>query len=197
MISKELKEYLFLKLNKKEGEDLTEEDLDKVEEISLNSKTIDFQERRYDFKDFQKFKNLKFLILQNFKIRNYETNISNRIDSLCAVQMTNCKISSKSTLQGNLELISFRNCKNFSLRYISKLKSLKVLKVGNGKKLNLKGISIFKNIEKLYFRNIKLTNSLELVNLPNLKYLNLAESKYSKKLEKRLARDIEIDKTLM
>ena len=111
--------------------------------------------------------------------------------------MTNCKISSKSTLQGNLELISFRNCKNFSLRYISKLKSLKVLKVGNGKKLNLKGISIFKNIEKLYFRNIKLTNSLELVNLPNLKYLNLAESKYSKKLEKRLARDIEIDKTLM
>ena len=70
MISKELKEYLFLKLNKKEGEDLTEEDLDKVEEISLNSKTIDFQERRYDFKDFQKFKNLKFLILQNFKIRN-------------------------------------------------------------------------------------------------------------------------------
>ena len=77
MISKELKEYLFLKLNKKEGEDLTEEDLDKVEEISLNSKTIDFQERRYDFKDFQKFKNLKLLILQNFKIRNYETNILN------------------------------------------------------------------------------------------------------------------------
>ena len=75
MISKELKEYVLLKLNKKEGEELTKEDLDKIEEISLNSKTIDFQDRRYDFKDFQKFKNLKFLILQNFKIRNYETNI--------------------------------------------------------------------------------------------------------------------------
>lgn len=197
MISRGLKKYLLIKLNKAEGEELSEKDFNEVEEISLNLKDINLQNYDYDFKDFQKFKNLKFLSLQNFNIRNYETNILNRIESLHAVQMSNCKINSKSTLQGNLELISFRHCKNFKLYYISKLKKLKVLKVGNSKKINLKGISYLKTIEKLYFRDIKLTHSLEIANLPNLKYLNLAESKYSKKLEKKLSRNINIDKALM
>ncbi len=195
MISNGLEKYLILKLNKKGN--FNEKDFEKIEEISLNFKELNSQKLDYDFKDFLKFENLKFLSLQNFNIKNYETNIINRIKSLCAVQMTNCKISSKSTLQGNLELISFQHCKNLKIKYISNLKKLKILKIGNNKRISVKGISKLKSLEKLYFRDIKLSYSRELELLPNLSYINLAESKYSKNLEKNLSNNIEIDKSII
>ena len=195
MISKGLEKYLILKLNKKG--DFNEKDFEQIEEISLNCKDLNSQNLDYDFKDFLKFENLKFLSLQNFNIKNYETNIINRIKSLCAVQMTNCKISSKSTLQGNLELIAFQHCKNLKIKYISNLKKLKILKIGNNKRISVKGISKLKALEKLYFKNIKLSYSRELELLPKLSYINLAESKYSKNLEKNLANNIEIDQSII
>ena len=77
------------------------------------------------------------------------------------------------------------------------MKKLKILKIGNNKRISVKGISKLKSLEKLYFRNIKLTYSRELELLPNLSYINLAESKYSKNLEKNLSKNIEIDKAII
>ena len=77
MISNGLEKYLILKLNKKGN--FNEKDFEKIEEISLNFKELNSQNLDYDFKDFLKFENLKFLSLQNFNIKNYETNIINRI----------------------------------------------------------------------------------------------------------------------
>ena len=74
---------------------------------------------------------------------------------------------------------------------------MQVLKIGNCKKINLKGIENFQYIKKLYFRRVKLQHSLEILKLQNLKYINLAESKYSNKLEEKLKKGIQIDKTLM
>jgi hypothetical protein len=196
MISKSLKKYLITKLNKSDEEELDEEDFNKIEEISINLKNISDEEEDYDFKDFLLFKNLKFLSIQNFKIRNFETNIINRISNLKAVQMTNCKISSRCSLTGNLELISFHNCKNFKLDYIRNLKKLKVLKISGYKRINLKGISNLKNIEKLYFRNTKLEREMEILNLQNLDYINLTESKYKQKLEDLLPKSVKIEKEL-
>ena len=92
MISSGLKKYLLLKLNKKEEREILPSDFDKIEEISLNNADCKTYNVEYDLKDLMLFKNLKFLSIQNFKIRNYETNIINRIQSLCAVQMVNSEM---------------------------------------------------------------------------------------------------------
>ena len=70
MISNGLEKYLILKLNKKGN--FNEKDFEKIEEISLNFKELNSQNLDYDFKDFLKFENLKFLSLQNFNIKNYD-----------------------------------------------------------------------------------------------------------------------------
>jgi hypothetical protein len=196
MVSKSLKKYLITKLNKSDEEELNEEDFNNVEEISINRKNILDEEEDYDFKDFLLLKNLKFLSIQDFKIRNFETNVINRMLNLKAVQMNNCKISSRCSLTGNLELISFQNCKNLKIDYVRNLKNLKVLKISGYKKINLKGISNLKNIEKIYFRNSNLKNESEILKLPNLDYINLAESKYKVNLEKLLKDSIKIEKEL-
>ena len=59
MISNGLEKYLILKLNKKGN--FNEKDFEKIEEISLNFKELNSQNLDYDFKDFLKFENLKFL----------------------------------------------------------------------------------------------------------------------------------------
>lgn len=130
-----------------------------------------------------KFKNLKFLSLQNFKIDNYQTNIINRIKSLKAVQFTDCKLVSKSTLLGNLELVSFTSCSKFNIKYISNLKNLEVLKFGILKRLNLKGIDQINSAKKIDFKQVNLVNSKELLKLPYLESINLSDCKYPTKVE--------------
>ncbi len=197
MISSGLKKYLLLKLNKKEEREILPSDFDKIEEISLNNADCKTYNVEYDLKDLMLFRNLKFLSIQNFKIRNYETNIINRIQSLCAVQMVNCEIISKSTLQNNIELISFQNCKKLSLYYIRNLKKIKILKVENCKSINLNKIYVLSSIEKVYLKNVRIRNINKVLKLPNLKYINLAESKYSKSFEKKLPQNLEIDKSIL
>lgn len=197
MISSGLKKYLLLKLNKNDEDEILPSDFDKIEEISLNNLDCEKYNIEYDFKDLMLFKNLKFLSVQNFKIRNYETNIINRISSLCAVQMVNCEIFSKSTLQNNIELISFQNCKKFSLYYLKNLKKIKILKIENCRSIDLRKIYAFSSIERIYLKNVKIKNISKLLQLPNLKYINLAESKYSRRFEAKIPNNIELDKSLL
>ena len=140
---------------------------------------------------------MKFLNLQNFEIRNFETNIINRLTELKALQFTNCTIKSKCTLRNNVEFIAFSNCKKFKLNYIYNLKKLVTLKIENEKSVNLNKINLLKNIEKIYLKNTKIKNSLELLSLPKIQYINVAGSKYSGKLEKNIPEYVEFSKDLL
>ena len=190
MKSKSLSKYLLSKYNLKSIEDL---DLDIVEELSLN-KIVGNEIQDYDFSDFECFKNLKYLSLQNFKINNYETNELGRCKNLSAIQFSNCIFNSKSRLIGNIKVISFNNCRRFKLKYLGILKNLEVLKVSNLKIMNLKNAYFcIKNIEKIYFENIKIINFKELSKLKKLNLIEIVNCRWNKNSVKYFSKDIQIE----
>ena len=190
-LSNDFKNYLLKKLNVSE---ITKEELDNVKEISLNAIGNNGIKNNYDFRDFEKLENLNFISLQNFEINNYETNEMNRCKNLEGVQFSNCIIKSKSRLQGDIQIVTFDNCKKFHLKYISLLKKLKVVKFSNIKYMNLKNISMLKNLEKIYFENGSILHFKNLRSLKNLIYVRITKCKWNKSHEKYLDKNIKIEK---
>lgn len=190
-LSYDFNNYLLKKLNTSE---ITDDKLNTVEEISLNAIDSNGIKNNYDFRDFEKLKNLRFISLQNFTINNYETNEINRCSKVEGVQFTSCVMKSKSRLQGNINIISFDNCKRFHFRYVSLLKNLKIIKFSNIKFFNLKNISILKSLEKIYFENGMILHFKNLRLLKNLRYIRIVNCKWNKSQEKYLNSNIEIEK---
>ena len=147
--SNNLTEYLKQKLNIPLEQELTEEDLLKITEVSINGKDLQGNSNDYDFKDFLKMTNLQYLNLQNFIIDNYETNIINRIKTLKTLQLTDCKIKSKSTLFNNIELLSFTSCTKVNLKYFENLKSLNTLKINLCGKAKIDSLDGFANLKTI------------------------------------------------
>ena len=190
-LSNDFENYLLKKLNVSE---LTEEILKEVKEISINAIGNNGIKNSYDFRDFEKLENLKFLILKNFEINNYQTNEMNRCNNLEGVQFSNCIIKSKSRLQGNIQIVTFDNCRKFHFKYISLLKNLKVVKFSNIRFLNLKNIEILKSLQKIYFENGIILHFKNLAYLQNLNYIRITKCRWNKLHEKYLNNNIEIEK---
>lgn len=190
-LSNDFKNYLLKKLNISE---ITEEELKNVKEISLNAIGNNGIKNNYDFRDFEKLENLNFISLQNFEINNYQTNEMNRCKNLEGVQFSNCIIKSQSRLQGNVQIVTFDNCKKFHLKYISLLKNLKIVKFSNIKFMNLKNISILKGLEKIYFENGRILHLKNLAYLKNLIYIRITKCKWNKAQEKYLSKNVTVEK---
>jgi len=146
-VSKDFEQYIRLKLNKKQEDSLINEDLDSVTEVSLNGHTLQEGTNDYDFKDFMKLPNLRYLSFQNFVIDNYQTNIINRIKTIKAVQFTDCKIKSKSSLIGNIEMLSFTSCDKLNSKYFCNLKNLNTLKINMCGKVDMRFANDISNVE--------------------------------------------------
>lgn len=190
MKSKCLEQYLLSKYGVDSIDNL---DINKIEEISLN-RVNDNIYQDYDFKDFEEFKKLKYISLQNFKIKNYETNELNRCKNLSAIQFSNCKFKSKCRLKGTIKVISFNNCKGLKLRYLSLLKNLEVLKILNFRSINLKYINLnIKNLEKAYFENTIIYNFASLSKLKNLILVELVNCKWNRKSKELFSKDVQIE----
>ncbi len=189
-LSKDFENYLLKKL---EVSEVTNDKLKNVEEISLNAIDNNGIKYNYDFRDFEKLENLKFISLQNFIINNYQTNEINRCPKVEGVQFSNCIMKSQSRLQGNIQIISFDNCKRLRFKYISLLKSLHILKISNNKYINLKNIGILKNLEKVYFENGRVLHLKNLYCLKNLRYIRMTKCKWNKMQEKLLNENVEIE----
>lgn len=191
MKSKSLEKYL---LSKYEIENLQDLKIEDVEELTLNKIGANNEIQDYDFRDFEIFPNLKYISLQNFQIKNYETNEIGRCKNLSAIQFSNCNFKSKSRLRGNIKIVSFNNCKHFNLKYLSALKNLEVLKVLNSRKINLKYINfVLKNLEKVYFENITIYNFSVLSKLKNLIFIEVINCKWNRNSVKLFSKDVQIE----
>lgn len=189
-LSNDFESYLLKKL---EVSEITDDKLNNVEEISLNAIDNNGIKYNYDFRDFEKLPNLKFISLQNFIINNYQTNEINRCTKVEGLQFSNCIMKSQSRLQGNMQILSFDNCKKLRFKYISILKNLHILKISNNRLINLKNIGILKNLEKVYFENGRVLHLKNLSKLKNLRYIRMTKCKWSKAQEKLLDENIEIE----
>ena len=183
--------YLLNLLDKLSIDDVEDEEINSITDIVLvkNDKDDD-----YNFIDLEMFPNLKELVLINFKIDNFETNVLNRCKSLRRVEFVDCNIVSKSRLLNeNIIDLSIDNCRINNI-YFSKTKNLKIIKVKNIKLFDAKKIVRLINLEELRINDTRIKSSKYLSSIVKLKFLNLTGSKYDKDLEKSLSNNILFEK---
>ena len=166
-------------LDKPKGSNISLDDLDSIDFLTLNATTLSSTVNDVAIEDLLYFRNLKHCTLINFEISNKEVFVLNNCSSLTNLQFCNCSFSKiKEHLVGNIDMISIISCSNFNIRYICSLKNISVLNIMDMKKLKLNGIENLCNLKKLYLQNISNLNLNFIKYMNNLLYLNLNGSNF-------------------
>ena len=190
--SKVVENAILEKVFKTNIDELTEEDI-----ASINNLVIENEKKsvKIDLLDLEKLPNLKSLILINFKINNYETNILNRCKNLEKVEFVRCKIVSKSRLLNeNIKNVYIDNCSKVRSNYINKVMNVETLFINNIRKFDAQNIIRLAKLQNLTINNVRIKASKYLLKIVKLNYLNLIDSKYDKSIEKRLSNNVVFEK---
>ena len=184
----QLKRYLQIQLNKKQSTEITQEELDTIEEI-----TIDKQKEDNELQILGHFPNIKDILIRGFTIQEQESKILNSLSYLTSVQLEDCTLQKGLRLTGNIEYLFLVQCNDVSIASIETLPRLKVLEIHGGKNITIKGIQHLK-LEELALTELKIENIEEIIQIEGLKRLNLNGSKIKKrKLLERIVDQVEIE----
>lgn len=183
--------YLLEVFDKLSIDEVKEKELKTITDVILVKNDKDDE---YNFIDLEMFPNLQEIVLINFKIDNFETNVLNRCKNLKKVEFVDCDIVSKSRLLNeNITELGIDRCK-INNSYFGDAKGLKLLTVQNVKLFDVKKIGRLINLEELRVNYTKLKSANYLSRIVKLKFLNLTGSKYDKNLEKSLSDRIHFEK---
>ena len=183
--------YLLEVFDKLSIDDVKEKELKTITDVILVKNDKDDE---YNFIDLEMFPNLQEIVLINFKIDNFETNVLNRCKNLKKVEFVDCDIVSKSRLLNeNITELGIDRCK-INNSYFGDAKGLKLLTVQNVKLFDVRKIGRLINLEELRVNYTKLKSANYLSRIVKLKFLNLTGSKYDKNLEKSLSDRIHFEK---
>ena len=171
--SKDLKEYIYLQLHKKNNEPIYDEELFQITDIHLNS--IDFIGNQTDVTIFDLifFKHLKNCTLTNMNISDKEIEILNSLTNLEFLQLNNCSFSNSKKLQLNLSDLVICDCSSVQISIYTQIESLKSLRIVNCENVDFTGISKMENLSKVFLQNLNLDEINEISHIKALTYLNL------------------------
>ena len=162
--SEELKRQVTLRARKLSFKDVTEEDLDRISEITLNAKSFDGEKTNIELSVLEIFKNLKKVRLIGFDITKEGIDEISKLEHLEMLEFVKCKVEDVSfeLLQEKLERIYFSECGELLFKY-PKVRNIIV---------NMCRVD-FRNVDLEEVQAIHIINSV-IKNLPDLsKYLNL------------------------
>lgn len=175
--SKELKEYIYLELDKNRKDPIYDEDLEKISSIHLNKLDIVGDPTDETIYDLIFFPNLSECTISNMKISDQELEVLNKLQKLEFLQLNNCAFSGNKKVELNINGIAINKCNNVNLAIYDNIKTLQTLQIVNCNNINLKGISKFPKLSEIFLQNIEMDEIDELQNIKNLRYLNLNGSK--------------------
>lgn len=175
--SKELKEYIYLELNKNRAEPIYDEDLEKITDLQLNTLDLIGEQTDVTIFDLIFFKNLKYCTLINMNISDKELDVLNKLQNLKFLQLDNCIFSNNKKLQLKLSDLVINNCSNVKMHIYEDITSLENLHIVNCENVDITGISKLNNLSKLFLQNLQLDEINEVELIKSLKYLNLNGSK--------------------
>ena len=146
---------------KKYDENLTIEDLEKIEELNLNYYDIFEEKNIIKIEELQNFKNLRRLSLAKFCLSKEDIRLLGTLNYLYSLNLNNCTIENEEDISelSKLTSIELRNMKINSLSFCNNLKNLK--------KLSLRDSQI------KYFSDIKKCIVLEYLDIEGIGNLNL------------------------
>ncbi len=171
--SKELKEFVYLKLNKDRRLPIYDEDVERIKDVTLNA--LDFLDEPTDATIFDLifFKNLKSCTIVNMDISENEIDVLNKQYNIKFIQFTNCVFPGNKKVTLDVEELVLDKCNNLSMNNFSEMNKLEELKIINCENIDLKGVEALESVKKLYLQNIIVDNINIIANLKNLEYVNL------------------------
>lgn len=175
--SKELKEYVYLELEKSKRDPLYDEDIDRIEDLTLNA--LDFLDEPTDITlfDLVFFNNLKSCTIIDKKISAQELNALNSVKSLETLQLVRCEIPNEVYLTSNINYVIIEKSTSVNMETFSRLKSLEKFRAINCVNFNLSGISKCENVTNVYLQNLNLNEIKELKEMKKLRKINLNGTK--------------------
>ncbi len=172
--SRELKEYLYLELDKNRLDPIYDEDLNKITELDLDRFDLIEEQTDMTLEDIVFFKNLKTCYLGNFILDDKNIRLLNTRKQLQFLQINDCIFDIKDEILSlNVEHLVIIDSENVNLSKYEDKGNLKNLKIMNCSNTNINGISNFKNLSKVYLQNLNLDNINEMAKMKNLNYVNL------------------------
>lgn len=168
-------------------DNILEEDLKEVEDITLNKKLLNGKENDIDLTELELLPNLKTLTIINFYIDKKIVDIINKKELLWAVQFTKCKFQAAEQINNDIKYLIVEQCENFDSRLINNNEIIRI--IGENIDLNLLKSN---ETRQLYLQECNIKNSEKILEYKNLKYLNLDGSKMDKDIIEKIKEDIQI-----
>lgn len=168
--------------------EMTENDFDKMNRLTLNKRNFSKEEKDYNLKDLIKFKNLKVISLSGFKLIEEDIEILNSLKNLKFIHFDFCNFYlNKLKFNTNIEYLVFNVCKDVKLSMLEKTKAKSIKIIGSKLEMNSLNILDFytaENLKELSLNNYIVNNIIEVLQIaPSLTNLNLDGSVINEKEE--------------
>ena len=168
-----LQRLIALKCNKLDFKDVTDEDLEKIQEITLHGKLINGKMSGIDLESIQLFPNLITLGISDFTLTQGFIRYISELSKLKSIEIISCFFEEIdfSTVEENLSDIRFIGCRNLPFKY-PKQKSIII----TGSEIDFNNID-FSGAENVEIIESNIKNAYDLIDFTNLVSINLDGSK--------------------
>ena len=173
IVNEELKFKIYNILNLEQESEITEEDLEEVKNISLNSKDLELKEKIFSKKDFEALKHVETLTLNSFNITNDIIEGLNKILNLKFLILNHCKFTDNTAIENNLEKLIINYPHQLNINIFSNVTNIEMIKLINVNQIDIEELLRFTSLKKLSIYNSKILSFEKLENINKLQELNL------------------------
>lgn len=168
----ELQRLIALKCNKLDFEEVSDEDIEKIDEISLKGKLINGRMSGIDLDTVQLFPNLVSLSISDLEVTQQFIEDISKLKQLKKLEIVGCpfgEVDFNILEQENIN-IQFIGCEALPFKY-PKVKDINV----RGSNLDFESID-FSNVENINITESRINNAYDLLDYKNLKKVNIDAS---------------------
>lgn len=168
----QLQRLVALKCNKLDFEDVTDDDLYKIQEITIQGKLINGRMSGIDLESIQIFPNLIRLAISDFEIKRQFIQDLVQLKKLKILEFIRCSFEEVDfgQIEENVSDIRFTGCKSLNFRY-PKIKSINI----TGSEIDFEKID-FSTVEYINIIESNIKNVCDLTQFSNITRVNLDAS---------------------
>ena len=138
-------------LEKDENDKIYDVDLEKINEVVLNTKNLRGMILDVNVRDLLLLQNLKSCYIKNMQLTDNEIGVLNKLSNLKELQLHNCWfLNKKEKLTLDIETLAIVNCYNFRSDILKKLKQLETLMVKPKVGVKEREFRRLKTLQRLY-----------------------------------------------
>ena len=215
--SKDLEKIVRIRLNKNYGQEVTNDELIKIQEMIFSKSDITGRQTDINLDEIDKFPGLTETTIKGFNIDKDKVSLLKKQKKLNNIHFEQCEFEQGLSLDMKLQYLEINQCKgmngklfenlklvralvvryqdNFDLSNISNLSKIKMLYIEDCDNVQLNDIDKLKDLGALYLKGLSIDNLDELYNLKKLEYLNLDGTELKHPIDKnRFKKHLDVNK---